>query len=264
MTDWNPELYNRFKAQRGQPFKDLISLLPPRIGGSMLDLGCGDGRLTREAAVALDMDDAVGLDVSENMLADAQEGDDGNVAYRWKHGDIGEALSSSDTYQLVLSNAALQFVDDHATVFGQILDRVAPGGWLAVHIPYNHIARTHLLLDAASTSEGLSTHFEGFSHKWPQERPEVYARALKNAGFEFTSVQLRTYRHALEGVEQIVDWIRGGAARPYLEHLDESHHEAFFDKYARLIGHAYPKVDDGGLRLLDYTRLLMVGRRPPE
>lgn len=261
MSDWNIDLYNRFQAQREQPFNDLISLLPPRLEGRMLDLGCGDGRLTRKVKQTLGLAEAVGIDSSDTMIEAALEaGDDEGIT--WNLGDLREALDVPESYDLVYSNAALQFVDDHGALLPRVLEKVRPGGWVAIHMPYNHVARTHLLLEAAANAEELASAFDGFSHAWPQERPEAYARALKNAGFDFTSVQLRTYRHAIDGVDGIVSWIKGGAARPYLAQLDDAQQAAFLAKYGRLIHHAYAPVYDD-VRLLDYTRLLFVGRRPP-
>lgn len=262
--DWNPELYKRFADQRKRPFLDLLDLLPPGIGGSLVDLGCGDGRLTRLAAQRVGAEEVLGVDQSEAMI-DAAHGEDDegtDIDYTWELGELSGVINSDMQWKLVLSNASLQFIPDHETVFPQLLKRVAPGGWIALHLPFNHVARTHLLLDAAAGSAEFTADFEGFSCDWPQERPEVYARALKDAGFEFSLVQLRTYRHPFKGVGPIVDWMRGAAARPYLRHLKDDRQEAFLEKYGRLLGYAYPPIDGDDTRLLDYTRLLIVGRRP--
>jgi trans-aconitate 2-methyltransferase len=266
MADWNPELYNRFQQQRQRPFDDLLDLLPPHIGGRLLDLGSGDGRLTRRAAERFGMGSALGIDQSDAMVTQAEQGDDPEgIRIDWRRGDLTEVLGDGETYDLVLSNAVLQFVPDHGSVFPKLLDCVAPGGWIAVHMPYNHIARTHRLLESTATSDEFAGDFEGVDvvHEWPQERPEVYARLLKNADFDFRSVQLRTYRHPMPSIDTIVDWIRGGAARAYLSQLPEARQDAFMARYARVLDYAFPALEDG-MRLLDYTRLLIVGRRPTE
>lgn len=259
MSDWNPELYNRFAEARKRPFLDLISLLPPGIGGKLVDLGCGDGANTAVAAEHVGAASVVGVDSSPAMLDKARAT---GLDASWVEADLREALADAGAAQLLLSNATLQFVDDHEAVVPQLLNAVAPGGWIAVHIPYNHIARTHLLLAAAAESDEFSESFGGFKKAWPQLRPEAYQQMLADAGFEFVSVQVRTYRAPMDGTDKIVDWIRGGAARPYLAALPEDQHDAFLEKYERLIGYAYPPCDAAGTRLLDYTRLFFVGQRP--
>jgi trans-aconitate 2-methyltransferase len=260
MADWNPDLYRRFEAERDRPFLDLLDMLPPKVGGTWLDLGCGDGRLTRLAADRLGAGEVVGVDSSPAMIEAARSGGGGG-RFTWREGAVEDVLGSGERYDLVLCNAALQFVPNHPVTVPKLLDLVAPGGWVAVQVPYNHVARTHLLAEAAATSEELSEHFGAFRVTWPQDRPEVYARLLKQGGFEWPLVQLRTYRHALEGSAAIVEWMRGAGLRPWLDALDEAHHEAFLEKYERLVAHAYPPYGDD-LRLLDYTRLFFIGYRP--
>lgn len=262
--DWNPELYKRFSDERKRPFLDLLDLLPPKVGGSVLDLGCGDGRLTRLAAHRLGADHVLGVDKSAAMIdaAHAEDDDGSDIDYHWSLGEMEQVLDAQDAFDLVLSNASLQFVGDHGEVFPRLLEKVAPGGWIAIHVPYNHVARTHLLMDAAAHSDEFEHDFHNFHHTWPQEEPDFYARTLQEQGFEFAIVQLRTYRHAVEGVEPIVEWMRGAAMRPFLEALEGNRVEPFLRKYSRLVDYAYPAVDDDDTRLLDYTRLLIVGRRP--
>jgi trans-aconitate 2-methyltransferase len=260
MADWNPEHYRTFEAQRDRPFFDLIDLLPPKVGGAWLDLGCGDGRLIRMAADRLGASEVVGVDSSPAMIEAARRAG-GDARFSWREEGIEEVLDSGERYDLVLCNAALHFVPDHPAVVPRLLGLVAPGGWIAVQMPFNHVARTHLLAEAAATSEELVEHLGGARVSWPQERPEVYARQLKQAGFEWPLVQLRTYRRALEGSAAIVSWMRSAGLRPWLDAFGPEHEAAFLEKYERLIHHAYPAYGDD-LRLLDYTRLFFVGYRP--
>jgi trans-aconitate 2-methyltransferase len=257
MAEWSPEAYGRFADERARPLVDLLDLLPPKISGRLLDLGCGDGRLTRLAAARLGVDAVVGVDSSAAMLEAARKGEDG-VPSVWREADLRAVLAEPDTCELVLSNAALQFVPEHEVIFPQLLGKVAPGGWVAVHMPYNHVARTHLLLEEAARAVPA---LDGFRVAWPQEDPDVYGRLLREAGFEHTLVQIRVYRHALQGAAGIVSWMRSAGMTPWLNRLEEAgDQEVFLSTYSRLIDLAYPSIGED-LRLLDYARLLIVGRR---
>jgi len=260
MVDWNPDAYRRFAEQRNRPFLDLLDLLPPTVPGRLLDLGCGDGRLTRLAADRLGATEVVAIDSSAKMIASAREGED-KVPTAWREADLRTALGGDDTWDVVLSNAVLQFLDDHDAVFPGLMARVAPGGWLAVHMPFNHVARSHLLMEEAAQASELGGAFGEFRVTWPQEPPEVYAAWLREAGFQHISVQLRTYRHPLEGAGAIVAWMKSGGLQPWLDALDPALHDTFEAVYTSMIDRAYPSIGDD-VRLLDYTRLLIVGRKP--
>lgn len=261
MADWNPEAYGRHRDARWRPLDDLLGLLPPSVGGRMLDLGCGDGVFTRRAASRLDMDEVVAVDGSEAMLDRARELDDGQVPVTWRQAELAEVIGADETFDVVLANASLHFLPDHDTLLPQVFERVAPGGWVAVHIPFNHDSRTHLLAASAASADELEGALDDVEVAWPQLPAEDYARMVQDAGLAFPSVQVRTYRHPVDGADAIVDWLRHAGLRPWLEALDPSRHDAFLEAYRRLIDAAYPAVD-GDTRLLDYTRLLLVGRKP--
>ena len=250
---WDPVAYNRFGEQRARPFYDLLDLLPPLRGGALLDLGCGDGALTRVAVERLGVERALGVDLSAEMLAGAAE----DARVTWRRADLAEVVGEPARWEVVLSNAALQFVPEHVSLLPRVAGRVAPGGWLAVQMPYNHVSRTHLLMEAAAKEVG----FVGEAVRWPQERPEVYATLLKQAGFEHVLVQLRTYRHALPGVAEVVAWMRSGGLQPWVERVGASRQADFLTVYGEMLDMALPPLADG-TRLLDHTRLLIVGMAP--
>ena len=110
---WDPDQYNKFAAQREQPFWDLVRLIEPVAEPRVVDLGCGDGRLTAALATELDAVTAVGIDSSPAMVAAATEHTTGTV--RFETGDIGR-WEWPDAYDVVLANASMQWVGDHPAV----------------------------------------------------------------------------------------------------------------------------------------------------
>ena len=71
MSAWSPDQYDKFKAERAQPFQDLVALIDPRQHMRILDLGCGTGELTRSLHKQLLARETLGIDNSEAMLAKA-------------------------------------------------------------------------------------------------------------------------------------------------------------------------------------------------
>jgi trans-aconitate 2-methyltransferase len=101
-TQWDPDQYERFKAERTRPFWDLLALVQPVPGGRVVDLGCGTGELTKELHRVLEASETVGVDNSSAMLerANAFAGE----GVRFEQGDI--ATWEPTPYDVVFSNAA--------------------------------------------------------------------------------------------------------------------------------------------------------------
>src|SRR5271155_5157212 len=120
---WDPEQYERFKAERSRPFFDLLALVRPRPGMRVVDLGCGTGELTFDLHAKLGARETVGVDSSETMLAKgaslAREG------LRFERGRIEEWKPEAPV-DLVFSNAALHWVDGHEALFARFKDALAP------------------------------------------------------------------------------------------------------------------------------------------
>jgi trans-aconitate 2-methyltransferase len=259
VSDWSPERYTAFEKQRLKPFLDLIDLLPRPLAGRMVDLGCGHGRPTRIAAETLGFTDVTAVDSSPAMLERAaQEG-----SFAIVEQTIEEWLATdSGGWDLVLANAALHWVDDHEVAFPALLDHVGHGGWMAVHIPVMQRAPSHALMEVTARTPAFSDWFVGYAKTWPQRDPSFYEGALATAGFTHTVVETRTYRHPMPGPDAIAAWTRSTALRPWLARLSADQIEPFVAAYTAALDRGYPPCDASGQRLLDYRRLLMVGRRP--
>ena len=116
MTDtWDPAQYDKFQREREQPFFDLLALIRPAPGMRVVDLGCGTGKLTRTLHEQLAARETVGIDRSASMLAGARDGaPPARPALRGRHHRIVRRPERRRTgWDLIFSNAALHWVDDH-------------------------------------------------------------------------------------------------------------------------------------------------------
>src|SRR5205085_2066324 len=105
----------------------------------VVDLGCGPGRLTRALHERLGAVSTLGIDSSPEMLAAAASSAGAGVEFRL--GDI--ARFDEGEFDLIFSNAALHWVDNHATLFARLATRLASGGQLAVQVPANFDHPSH-------------------------------------------------------------------------------------------------------------------------
>ena len=232
---WNPDVYHQFEKERSAPFDDLIELVDRRANLDVIDLGCGTGELTRRLADALPDSHVLGLDSSPQMLAKAQA--QTRPGLRFEPGQI-EALSGQR--DLIFSNAALQWVDDHPTLFPRLLSMVRPGGQLVVQMPSNHDSFAHRAITDIASEPPFHDALDGWTRTSPLLPLERYADLLYASGGRNLTVFEKVYPHVLENAEAVRDWTRGTALVPYLERLPESLHSAFLERYTERLRSHWP------------------------
>ena len=145
---WDPNQYHKFQAQRSAPFYDLLALVEVRPNLKVVDLGCGTGELTHQLAVSLPGSDVTGLDSSPQMLEKAASYSGPNL--RFMQGDQAQL---SGVWDLIFSNAALQWSEEHAELISTLYSRLAPGGQITVQVPSNHNHISHQIIRETAGEE---------------------------------------------------------------------------------------------------------------
>src|SRR5580704_1746796 len=144
MPTWNPQQYLKFAEERSRPCRDLAARVEISNPQRIIDLGCGPGNSAEVLSARWPQAAITGLDSSAAMIDAARAA---SPQCDWRTGDISEwAAASGERFDVVFSNAALQWVGDHAAVFPQLLARVAEGGALAVQVPGNYGEAQHRLM----------------------------------------------------------------------------------------------------------------------
>lgn len=263
---WDPEQYRRFAAERAQPFLDLLQMIESigtveRPIERAVDLGCGPGELTLLAADRLAAGQMTGIDNSAMMLASATEHVRDGV--RFETGDIAKWTSDGD-HDLVVAAASLQWVPDHAGVIERWTRGLRSGGRLAVQVPANAHAATHVVADRLARS---TAYLAAFGSAGPPVdpvaeyvlRPDDYARILHRLGYVDITVQLRVYPHVLATSHHAVEWVKGTTLTRFRSALAPETYEAFLTDYEDELVEAL-----GGDEpcFFPFSRILFVARRP--
>lgn len=230
---WDPGQYERFEAERSQPFFDLIGLLETERPARLVDLGCGTGALTRTLHDRIGARETIGVDSSPTMLAGAAPR--GGHGLRFVEGDLRDPPVDGPVDVLV-SNAALQWVPDHPAVLARWTDLLAPHGELAVQVPANVDHPSHRVIAELAAEPPFVDAGDGPP---PPDavrsvlRPEAYAELLNQLGFADQHVRLQVYDHMLPSSDAVVEWTKGTSLTRMQRHLPPVVYEAFVAEYRR-------------------------------
>jgi trans-aconitate 2-methyltransferase len=257
-ADWNPEQYGRFKAERAQPFWDLVGLVEPGPLRRAVDLGCGTGELTAAVAGRLGVEEMIGVDNSAGMLAAAAPHARAGVSF--EHGDIA-GWAADREYDLVLANAALHWVPDHGGVLARWAAALADGGQLAIQVPANADHPSHLASVHVAHTEPFVSAMAGTPPADPVAAnvlaSEAYAEILFELGCRAPHVRLQVYPHVLASSSDVVEWTRGTSLTRFFKVLPAELHEPFLAAYrTELLG----RIGERAPYLFAFKRILMWGR----
>lgn len=233
---WDPDQYLKFKEERFAPFDDLADLVEARQGMSVLDLGCGNGELTRRLADRLPGCRVLGIDSSPQMLRNAE-------AFRRPGLDFAlqEIGAVRGAWDLVFSNAALHWIDDQESMVSHVFSLMAPGGQLAVQVPSNHRHPSHAFIAETAAEEPFRTALQGWARHSPVLEIDAYARLLHQCGGARITAFEKVYCHHLPDADAVAEWTRGTTMVPYLDRLPVELKEPFMERYRRKLLDLWPR-----------------------
>lgn len=255
---WDPAQYGHFGDHRSRPFHELVARIAADDPRYVVDLGCGPGPLTANLAERWPNAVVEGVDNSPEMLAAA-------AAYA-RPGRISFTEGDASTWRpdrpidVLVSNATLHWVPEHAAVIADLTRHLRPGGWIAVQMPANHDTPIHTLIQQvlrtrpewAPAAEAVVTARDDVRD------PVDYYRLLADAGCTVDAWET-TYVQVLPGEDAVLDWAKGTALRPVQRALSTADFETFLGEYAEALRPVYPRTPRG--TLLPYRRVFAVAQR---
>ena len=263
--EWSAEQYTTFEDERTRPVRDLLAAVPVRDARAAVDLGCGPGNSTEALAARLPGAAVTGLDSSPDMVAAARRRlphlrfETADIA-AWASPETAPALAPGP-FDVVLSNAALHWLPDHAALLPRLLGKLAPGGALAVQMPDNLDEPAHRLMREVAADGPWAGKLAGVAAaRAPLGDPAWYYRLLR-PHCAAVDVWRTTYHHPLAGgADAVVEWFKGSGLRPFLEPLDTPARAAYLARYRDAVARSYPASPDGTV-LLPFPRLFFVAVR---
>jgi len=172
-----------------------------------------------------------------------------------------EEWNDAGPFDVILANAVLHWVSNHASLLPALVARLASGGGLAVQMPDNLDAPTHRLMrEIAADGPWAPLLAAAAATRTPIASADGYYELLRPLCSK-VEIWRTTYYHPLAGgAAAIVEWFKGSALVPFLEPLDAPLRAAYLERYTAAVARAYPTLSDGSV-LLPFPRLFMVAIR---
>lgn len=223
MEPWNPNEYMRFGDERTRPSVDLTSRIAVDSPAKVIDLGCGPGNSTRVLRRRWPGAQVVGLDSSPQMIDSARAKEPNE---EWLVSTI-EDWAPDSAFDVVFSNAALQWLPDHGSLVERLFGRVAPGGALAFQIPSFPYATVHTLIHDLVLDGPWAPRMASPLRELTMEYPGFYYDSLASEA-RLIDMWQTEYFHVMNSTAAIVDWIASTGLRPFLDALESQDETRLF------------------------------------
>ena len=253
MTKWNPELYLKFEDERTQPARDLLARVNLHDPAAIIDIGSGPGNSTQVLHERWPGARITGLDSSPEMIEKARHK---YPQQNWILADAA-AWQPETLFDLVFSNATLQWIPDHERLVPALFAGVQEGGALAVQVPANSGSPLHQAVLSVSQAPAWRDSMAGCSSLLNYRQPGYYYDLLSRLTGHF-QIWTSVYYHVMQTHQDLIDWYSSTGMRPYLERLpgDEQRRE-FQAQVLDACRPAYPAQQDGKI-LFPFQRLFFV------
>ncbi len=237
MSDWNYGQYLKFKNQRTQPAIDLAVRVMKYRPKTIVDIGCGPGNSTAVLKDIFPDADMLGVDSSADMIARAKH----------TYNDLSflqsDARSLAGRYDLMFSNACLQWIHDHDTLIPLLMEKLNDNGVLAVQIPMNGGEPLFRLIKEIAAQPKW-----GFEDKITEHNetlaPDEYFNILSACASSFEIWETKYY-HSLPDHRALVEWVKDTRIRPYLDRLNDEQGIEFENEILKAAKDVYPIMKNG-------------------
>lgn len=257
MSDWRPNLYLTFEKERTQPSIDLVMRIDNENPKRIIDIGCGPGNSTNVLKTRWANSEIIGMDSSQSMIEQARKT---YADINWICADASQDLSELGLFDIVFSNAAIQWIPNQRLLLSNLFRILNRDGVLAVQVPCTKNMPIHTELKKLVSMSKWEKHFISLSSTYSSHTADFYYDILSDLS-EQIDLWETDYYHVMSSHQDIVKWYSGSGLRPYLDCLvDESIKSEFINGYENVLKNAYPMQRDTKI-LFPFTRIFFIAHK---
>lgn len=252
---WNADIYDSFGKERMQPSIDLAARLKDKKFKRILDVGCGSGMST--AAILSTWKDAevIGVDLSEEMLQKARKI---LPQVQFIRRDCSKPLLDMGTFDLIFSNAFLQWIPNQEEFINQAFSMLKEGGVLAVQIPlFDEMPASRCITDA---EKNWTQQLKGIEEEQFVVHPPLQYYEMFTEHFPEINMWTTDYCYIMDSHEEVLNFLKGAALRPHIGRLSETELQMFMNEVLMNLKNAYPARKNGTV-LFPFRRLFLTGEK---
>ncbi len=248
--NWDAAEYEKHSSPQQQWAHDVIRTL--RLAGDerILDIGCGDGKVTSALAALVPTGQVLGIDSSESMVAFAHQRFPPihypNLQFRWGN---ATHLAYRCEFDLVVSFASLHWVSDHLAVLSGIKRSLTPGGRMVLQ--FGGKGNAAMISDVANeltTNSRWKSYFKNFTYPWFFYSVEDYCGFIERTGLSAKRIELVPKDMVQDGRSALTGWLRT-VFLPYTERLPDALHEDFLGEITNAYVERQPSDKNGGIHM---------------
>jgi trans-aconitate 2-methyltransferase len=252
---WNPNKYNQFKNIRYQPFFDLSEMIFAQGLENGVDIGCGTGEQTFILSEKFEKTSFLGIDSSKEMLSGSEKFT--HQKLKFQHLSIEDFAEDDSTWDLIFSNAALQWADHHQELFPVLISKLNKSGQFAIQMPVQKENLLNQLLIDLVQEKPFADFLGGWKRLSPVLNMDDYAQIMFDGGLTDIQIIQKVYPIIAENPDELFNFIAGSALIPYLERMPENEEQILVKEYKKRIEKAFKKFP----AIYAFKRLLLYGKK---
>ena len=258
---WNANEYLQFSSSQQKWARESIVKAKLRENEHVLDVGCGDGRITAEIARYLIKGSVIGIDNSEHMISLAIEKFSGqeysNLSFKIMS---AKSLTFSNEFDVIVSNAALHWTDEHVKILNGMYNALKEGGRILLQMGgKGNVPEAFFVVNKMMAHPKWLSYFNNFKFPYYFFSVDEYNSFLSRTKFDDTAVKIIEKDMQHKGRESLIGWIKT-TWLPYVQAIPEEQREEFINDLCNEFDKNFP-ADKNGFYHAKAKRLIVEARK---